>query len=250
MSAVPERYIDFHAHLFPDDFFDAIWAFFRREYGLEVAHRLYARECIDFLRERGAGAVVYSNYAHRKGVARTLNEWNIALLESTAGLSCFAPFHPDDDDALAMARDILQHPQVLGFKLHFLVQPFRPDDESLFPLYELVMERGKRLLMHIGTGPIGNGRVGAAYLERILERYPCLPANIAHMGAFEFGRFFSLLEGHPGHAPEQIARIAARERSGLIVMGSHGHSALGSAVLGSVAQGVLARCKTPVMFIR
>ena len=39
MSAVPERYIDFHAHLFPDDFFDAIRAFFRREYGLEVAHR-------------------------------------------------------------------------------------------------------------------------------------------------------------------------------------------------------------------
>ena len=54
----------------------------------------------------------------------------------------------------------------------------------------------------------------------------------------------------PGHAPEQIARIAARERSGLIVMGSHGHSALGSAVLGSVAQGVLARCRTPLLFVR
>lgn len=54
----------------------------------------------------------------------------------------------------------------------------------------------------------------------------------------------------PGHAAEQIARIASRERSGLIVMGSHGHSALGSAVLGSVAQGVLSRCKTPLLFIR
>jgi nucleotide-binding universal stress UspA family protein len=53
-----------------------------------------------------------------------------------------------------------------------------------------------------------------------------------------------------GHAPEQIARTVARERPGLIVMGSHGHSALGSAVLGSVAQGVLARCKTPLLFIR
>lgn len=53
-----------------------------------------------------------------------------------------------------------------------------------------------------------------------------------------------------GYAPEQIARIAGRERAGLIVMGSHGHSALGSAVLGSVAQGVLARCKTPLLFIR
>ncbi|MBX3643898.1 MAG: universal stress protein [Rubrivivax sp.] len=54
----------------------------------------------------------------------------------------------------------------------------------------------------------------------------------------------------PGHAAEQIARVAARERPALIVMGSHGHSALGSAVLGSVAQGVLARCKTPLLFIR
>ncbi len=53
-----------------------------------------------------------------------------------------------------------------------------------------------------------------------------------------------------GHAPEQIARLAVRERCGLIVMGSHGHSALGSAVLGSVAQGVLARCRTPLLFIR
>jgi nucleotide-binding universal stress UspA family protein len=54
----------------------------------------------------------------------------------------------------------------------------------------------------------------------------------------------------PGYAPEQISRIVARERPGLIVMGSHGHGALGSAVLGSVAQGVLARCRTPLLFIR
>ena len=53
-----------------------------------------------------------------------------------------------------------------------------------------------------------------------------------------------------GYAPEQIARTARRERGGLIVMGSHGHSARGSAVLGSVAQGLLSRCKTPLMFIR
>jgi len=57
--------------------------------------------------------------------------------------------------------------------------------------------------------------------------------------------------GHAvGHAPEQIARIAQRERFGLVVMGTHGHTALGNAVLGSVAQGVLARCKVPVLLVR
>ena len=36
----------------------------------------------------------------------------------------------------------------------------------------------------------------------------------------------------------------------LVVMGSHGQSALGNVVLGSVASGVLARCDVPVLLIR
>jgi nucleotide-binding universal stress UspA family protein len=53
-----------------------------------------------------------------------------------------------------------------------------------------------------------------------------------------------------GHAAEEIARFAAKEKPDLIVMGTHGHSALGNVVLGSVANGVLARCKAPLLFIR
>ena len=53
-----------------------------------------------------------------------------------------------------------------------------------------------------------------------------------------------------GHAADAIAAIAAAEKSDLIVMGTHGHSALGNVVLGSVASGVLARCKVPVLLIR
>jgi len=53
-----------------------------------------------------------------------------------------------------------------------------------------------------------------------------------------------------GHPPEAIAEFAAAEKPDLIVMGSHGHSALAGMVLGSVANGVLARCKAPVLLIR
>jgi len=53
-----------------------------------------------------------------------------------------------------------------------------------------------------------------------------------------------------GHPAETIAARAAAAGSELIVMGSHGHSALGGAVLGSVASGVLARCKVPVLLVR
>ena len=53
-----------------------------------------------------------------------------------------------------------------------------------------------------------------------------------------------------GHAAEEIAAFARARRVGLIVMGTHGHSALANAVLGSVTQGVLARCRQPLLLVR
>ena len=53
-----------------------------------------------------------------------------------------------------------------------------------------------------------------------------------------------------GHAAEAIAKVAQEEGADLIVMGTHGHSSLGNLVLGSVASGVLARTKVPVLLIR
>ena len=53
--------------------------------------------------------------------------------------------------------------------------------------------------------------------------------------------------GSPG---ELIASEAESGRFDLLVMGSHGHSALANLVLGSVATRVLAQCKTPVLLVR
>jgi nucleotide-binding universal stress UspA family protein len=53
--------------------------------------------------------------------------------------------------------------------------------------------------------------------------------------------------GQPG---EEIARKAQDEEFDLVVMGSHGQTALANIVLGSVATQVLARCKVPVLLIR
>ena len=53
-----------------------------------------------------------------------------------------------------------------------------------------------------------------------------------------------------GHAAEVIAAVAEKEHAELIVMGTHGHTSLGNVVLGSVASGVLARSKVPVLLIR
>jgi nucleotide-binding universal stress UspA family protein len=53
-----------------------------------------------------------------------------------------------------------------------------------------------------------------------------------------------------GSAAQTIAELVEKEKPQLIVMGTHGHSALGTLILGSVTSGVLARCKTPVLLVR
>jgi len=190
--------IDFHVHLFPDKMFDAIWDFFSKDYQWEVIHKFYYRECIQYLRGRGIEKIVYSNYAHREGIAKGLNEWNLQVLDENPDLYCFAAFHPADENALASAENILNHPRVLGFKLQLLVQRFFPHDPRLFPLYELVADRGKRVLFHVGNGPIGNEYVGLAHFKKLLLRYPDIPANVAHMGAYEYQGFMDLLDDHLG----------------------------------------------------
>ncbi len=198
MQPVPETVIDFHVHLFPDRLFEAIWNHYETLYQWRVKHRLYYRQCVDNLRQRGVGPMVYSNYAHRKGVAETLNAWNLSVLDEFEDVYCFAAYHPDDENAPAMAERMMRHPRVLGFKLQLLVQNFPPHDERLFPLYERVMASGKRLLFHAGTGPVGNPFVGVAHFKKVLARYPELPATVAHMGGYEFKAFFDLLPDHPG----------------------------------------------------
>jgi nucleotide-binding universal stress UspA family protein len=53
-----------------------------------------------------------------------------------------------------------------------------------------------------------------------------------------------------GHPAEAIAQRAEEADVDLIAMGSHGHGALASLLLGSVTQGVLGRTKKPLLLLR
>lgn len=53
-----------------------------------------------------------------------------------------------------------------------------------------------------------------------------------------------------GPAGETIAKFAQSGKYDMVIMGSRGHNALGSLVMGSVATKVLAHCDVPVLLIR
>lgn len=53
-----------------------------------------------------------------------------------------------------------------------------------------------------------------------------------------------------GVPADAIAAAAEKGKFNLLIMGSHGHGALGNLVLGSVATKVMAQCSTPVLLVR
>ncbi|MDH4451506.1 MAG: universal stress protein [Rhodoferax sp.] len=63
-------------------------------------------------------------------------------------------------------------------------------------------------------------------------------------------RIRATLDWKVGAAGALIGQRADTGTFDLVVMGSHGHTALGNLVMGSVATQVLAHCKTPVLLVR
>ena len=53
-----------------------------------------------------------------------------------------------------------------------------------------------------------------------------------------------------GTVPDEIIKAAKRDKSHLIVMGTHGHGVLGRMLLGSVAQRVVSNCDIPVLLVK
>ncbi|PWW46979.1 universal stress protein [Melaminivora alkalimesophila] len=53
-----------------------------------------------------------------------------------------------------------------------------------------------------------------------------------------------------GGAGDTIAKVAQSGKFDMVIMGTHGHSALGKLVMGSVSTQVLAKCDVPVLLIR
>ena len=97
-----------------------------------------------------------------------------------------------------------------------------------------------------------SGRAAAYFDRRTLDEYYQEEADKVLRAPLAFAekQGWTVRRAHAaGHAAEQVARFAKARKPGLIVMGTHGHAALANAVLGSVAQGVLARCTVPLLLI-
>ena len=189
-------FIDAHAHLFPDRLLAAIWRAFRQD-GYDLWHEGDTATIAASLRRTGADHVFLLTYAHKPGVAASINAW---LHDVTASQRQFVPFgcvHAADPDREALVTTCLEDYRFAGLKLHCSVQRTPCDDPRLDPVYRLVAAHRRAVVIHAGSAPYHDPFTGVAAAQRLVERHPDVTVIFAHLGLWDVEAFGDLARQNP-----------------------------------------------------
>jgi uncharacterized protein len=189
--------IDMHVHIevdaaghtsLPRPLIDAATVYFRSE-----PRRPDLDQVAAYYRERKMAAVVFTVDAETALRHPPIDSAEIAAgaLRNNDVLIPFGSVDPlQPVAAVERARMLIDECGVRGFKFHPTVQGFDPRDESLFPLYSLLEERGMPALFHTGQTGIGAGTPGGSgmkiglsnpiLLDEVAARFGELQVIMAH----------------------------------------------------------------------
>lgn len=193
-SAVPDcPVVDAHVHLLPDRLFEAIYGWFDAE--TEWAVPTPDAETVAERATRRTDGFVFFPYAHRAGVARSLNEDAAAWQERLDAAVALGTVHAGDDDPGDVVREAFDA-GLRGIKLHCPVQGYPPDDSRLDPVYEKLVARDAPLVIHASTHPFDRGDPDyqPERLQSVLERFPALRICLPHLGLFRTDAYLDLAD--------------------------------------------------------
>jgi predicted TIM-barrel fold metal-dependent hydrolase len=159
-----------------------------------IRYRGSHEERVERLRAFGVRRFSALPYAHRPGIAAYLNGWAREFAAGVPECLWSATFYPEPGAAAYVGELIADGVEV--FKLHAQVGEFALDDPLLDEAFGLLEDAGTPVVIHVGSGPVGNEFTGPEHLERLLRRHPRLTAVVAHMGAPEYAEFVDLVERH------------------------------------------------------
>ena len=188
---------DVHTHFLPPPMQDKVWAYFDAagpKIGRDwpIRYRGSYAERVEQLRSFGVRRWSSLPYAHRPGVAGFLNDWSRDFAAGVPECLWSATFYPEPEAASHVEQLIGDGVEV--FKVHVQVGEFALDDPLLDEVWGAIADAGTPVVVHAGSGPVGNAFTGPDPLRRVLERHPRLTAVVAHLGAPEYAEFLALAE--------------------------------------------------------
>ena len=138
------------------------------------------------------------------------------------------------------------------FRRILLATDGSPDaEEALTYARDLALRDGAQAIVVHAFEPVPT-YLGEPWRDRVIARHVSMGQDVASNAAQKLQKagvdvIVEVLEGPPADA---ILRVADVRECDLIVMGSRGHGALASLLLGSVSHRVLAHTRAPVLVVR
>ena len=194
------RVIDSHVHVFPDAVFSAVRNWFD-DHAWKIRYRMTSQDLIAFLLDHGVSRVTALQYAHKPGMAESLNAYMADLCRQfpgkVIGLATFFPGEKGAVDILNKAFDM----GLAGVKLHAHVQCFDMNSPDLDPVYTLCRDRNKPMVIHAGREPKSEHYLCDPYeicsadkVDKILKTYPGLKLCVPHLGFDETKEYARLIK--------------------------------------------------------
>ncbi len=194
------RVIDSHVHVFPDAVFSAVRNWFD-DHAWKIRYRMTSQDLIAFLLDHGVSRVTALQYAHKPGMAESLNAYMADLCQKfpgkVIGLATFFPGEKGAVDILNKAFDM----GLFGVKLHAHVQCFDMNSPDLDPVYTLCRNRNKPMVIHAGREPKSEHYLCDPYeicsadkVEKILKTYPGLKLCVPHLGFDETKEYARMIK--------------------------------------------------------
>ncbi|MDY6967738.1 MAG: amidohydrolase family protein [Spirochaetota bacterium] len=204
------QYFDSHVHFFPKKLLDSIWDYFENNYWPIYLKNSAEDLALKLITEFKIKNFLVLNYAHKPGIAASMNEWTHSFCSSSQLKNAAIPFgtiHPGDKNIIEEMDKIFGEFNFAGVKLQLMVTDFFIHDERMKAVYNKIIEYNRVLLVHVGTGPTYTNYhpgerlftpfTGVKHLERFMKAYPEMKVIVPHMGAEEYDEMWPLVEIYP-----------------------------------------------------
>ncbi|ODA40558.1 amidohydrolase family protein [Desulfosporosinus sp. BG] len=176
-----QKICDAHIHLFPDRLMGAILDWFVQR-GWTMPYRQPVETLLNYLENIGVTSAFVLGYVHKKDMAAGINAWLKDVCEKFPWLHPFAALHQDDTGQEKILSQALDEWDFPGVKIHTFVQNVAANDERLWPMYRMLSERRKGIILHLSGLPIETPNTRVDALLDVLKSFPNLKITIAHMG--------------------------------------------------------------------
>jgi hypothetical protein len=183
--------IDVHVHLETEMEDNEANAAAQKYFGKSgVGHNRH--ELAAYYRERKIGCVVFTVDEKLTGRPPIPNDEIAAFATENADIMfAFASVDPTrGSEAVAEAKRLIAAGGIRGFKLHPPLQQFHPNDQRMYPFYEVLNAARLPVIFHtghsgIGTGMPGGGGVRLKYgnpmdIDDVAVDFPDMPIIMAH----------------------------------------------------------------------